>query len=92
MKRPVFSFRPNMKNPDHETAWKVLESIPEGQKTGFMVQALLHEKEAGYLEELIRKIIREELGSISISMDGKCVPEEAVPEAFLDFISMLQEE
>lgn len=91
MKRPVFSFRPNLKNPDHRAAWEILESVPEGQKTSFVVQAVLHEREAGDLEKLIQKTVREELDGRSI---GSCEEkeEEAVPEPFLDFVSMLQEE
>ena len=30
MSRPVFSFRPNLKNPEHEKAWQLLMEIPTG--------------------------------------------------------------
>lgn len=36
MRRPVFSFRPNMDNPEHRQAWEILQSVPEGQKNQFV--------------------------------------------------------
>ena len=92
MSRVVFSFRPNLKNPDHKAAWEILERVPEGQKTGFVVQAVLHEREAGYLENLIRRAVREELNDRSIRISGENEAEATVPEQVLDFISMLQDE
>ena len=46
MRRPVFSFRPNMENPDHREAWRILKGIPEGQKNLFLVQAILQKDQA----------------------------------------------
>lgn len=92
MKRPVFSFRPNLRNPDHEAAWEILENVPEGLKTSFVVQAVLHEKEAEYLERLIRKTVREELDGRSFGSCEDRKEPDTVPEPFLNFISMLQEE
>lgn len=45
MRRPVFSFRPNMDNPEHRQAWEILRSVPEGQKNQFVVSAILKSKE-----------------------------------------------
>ena len=39
----MFSFRPNMENPDHREAWRILKGIPEGQKNLFLVRAILRE-------------------------------------------------
>lgn len=96
MKRPVFSFRPNMENPDHRKAWEILSGIPNGQKNLFLVRAILKEQDTEYLQKVIRKTVREELENRSI--EGNRMSElrkqdhvEEVPEQVLDFISMLQE-
>ena len=96
----MFSFRPNMENPDHREAWRILKEIPEGQKNLFLVRAILNEHDTEYLQEIIRKTVREELESCS--MEGRQVfrsdrqeaasAAEEVPEQVLDFISMLQDE
>jgi len=41
MTRPVYSFRPNLKNPEHQRAWEKFQSVPEGQKSQYLVQAIL---------------------------------------------------
>ena len=41
MKRPVFSFRPNRKDRNHRKAWSILEKVPEGEKSQFVVDAIL---------------------------------------------------
>lgn len=69
-----------------------MESVPEGLKTSFVVQAVLHEKEAEYLERLIRRTVREELDGRSFGGCENNKESATVPEPFLDFISMLQEE
>lgn len=96
----MFSFRPNMENPDHREAWRILKGVPEGQKNLFLVRAILNEHDTEYLQEVIRKTVREELKSCS--MEGRKVfrsdRQEAVdltgevPAQVLDFISLLQDE
>lgn len=96
----MFSFRPNMENPDHREAWRILKGIPEGQKNLFLVRVILNEHDTEYLQEVIRKTVREELKSCS--MEGSKVlgsdrQETAdltgeVPDQVLDFISLLQDE
>ena len=61
MKRPVFSFRPNRKDRNHRKAWSILEKVPEGEKSQFVVDAILFYDQADALEQLIRKSVREEL-------------------------------
>lgn len=94
MKRPVFSFRPNMKDPNHRKAWEILQLVPEGGKTAYLVNSILRFHEQSVLEETVRRVVREEL-------EGKCLNTEAanqqerkdtIPEEMLDFLSMLQEE
>ena len=41
MNRPIFMFRPNLRNSEHRKAWKILQNVPEGQKNAFLVQAIL---------------------------------------------------
>ena len=41
MKRPKFMFRPNLQNADHRRAWELLQAVPNGQKSAFLVQAIL---------------------------------------------------
>ena len=41
MSRPLFMFRPNLRNAEHRKAWEVLQNVPEGQKSAFLVRAIL---------------------------------------------------
>ena len=41
MSRPLFMFRPNLQNKDHQKAWEILQGVPERQKSAFLVQAIL---------------------------------------------------
>ena len=45
MTRPVYSFRPNLKNPEHQRAWEKFQSVPEGQKSQYLVQAILEKED-----------------------------------------------
>ena len=47
VKRPVFSFRLNLDNPDHKKAWEILQSVPDGQKSSYLVQVILKDQENG---------------------------------------------
>ncbi len=95
--RPVFSFRPNLEDPDHKKAWEMLGSVPEGQKNQFLVKAILKRQETKELEEMIRKTVREELrraspegrreapgsGSVREMTDG-------IPDEMLAFLSQME--
>ena len=37
MTRPRYSFRPNLQNADHRQAWALLQAVPEGGKSAFLV-------------------------------------------------------
>lgn len=83
-----------MKDPNHRKAWEILQHVPEGEKTSYLVNTILRFHEQSVLEETIRRVIREEL-------EGKCLntgaanqqeQKDAVPEVMMDFLSMLQEE
>ncbi|WP_330582276.1 plasmid segregation centromere-binding protein ParR [Faecalicatena orotica] len=90
VKRPVFSFRPNMDIAEHRQAWELLSHVPEGQKNQYLVQAILRVQERGYLEKVIRKTVREELKS-----GGMTCPEvpvaDTIPDQMLDFLSKLDD-
>ena len=99
MSRPVFSFRPNPENPEHQRAWEILSSVPEGQKNLFLVRAILQEDLAQHLEELIRKAVREELEGIRLEkapvLAGPGVLKQEVqkpeiPNQMLDFLSQIE--
>ena len=79
VKRPVFSFRLNLDNPD-------------GQKSSYLVQVILKDQENNQLEKSIRQAIREELAGVSISDSGKSVSKkEEIPSQMLDFLSGLED-
>ena len=60
MNRPHFLFRPNMQNEDHKRAWRLLQEVPEGQKSAFIVRAILQMDQEDRLETMLRRVIREE--------------------------------
>ena len=95
MKRPVFSFRPNMKEPNHRKAWAILNNVPEGEKTAYLVGAILAFDQGVNLEEMVRRAVREEMASRNLVADRKQSelqePDE-IPEEMFEFLSALQEE
>ena len=52
MSRPVFSFRPNLKNPEHEKAWRLLLEVPAGQRNQYLVDVILEKDERETLTEI----------------------------------------
>ena len=84
-------FRPNLQNKDHQKAWEILQSVPEGQKSAFLVQAILETARKEELETALRRVLREELKAMS----SQPVPqqEEAIPQEMMGFLdSLLGEE
>lgn len=95
MSRPVFSFRPNLKNPDHRKAWEALLHVPDGRKSSYLVNAILAFEETDRLEKLVRKAVREELQGGTIQPDTekpRSTDRDDVPDEMFEFLSMLQEE
>ena len=66
MTRPVYSFRPNLKNPEHKKAWEKFQSVPEGQKNQYLVQAILEKENRKWMEEIIQKTIKESVRELNI--------------------------
>ena len=83
MTRPRFSFRPNLRNEEHRRAWAALQAVPEGQRSAFLVQAILQSVRQETLEDSLRRVLREERQAVFSQ------PEEAVPQEMLGFLDSL---
>ena len=94
MTRPVYSFRPNLKNPEHQRAWEKFPSVPEGQKSQYLVQAILEKEDRKWLEEVIQKTIKEsvrELGICGTTEQSTMKPSsEGIPDQMMDFLSQME--
>ena len=90
MSRPVFSFRPNLKNPEHEKAWRLLMEVAAGQRNQYLVDVIL-EKERETLRKLIQETVREELKSGGMERMPACEKEE-IPNQMLDFLFQMEQE
>ena len=92
VKRPVFSFRLNLDNPDHKRAWEILQHVQDGLKSSDLVQVILKEPENNQMDKSTRQAIREELAGVSISGAGESVSKkEEIPSQMLDFLSGLED-
>ena len=90
MTRPLYMFRPNLQNDDHRKAWEILQSVPEGQKNAFLVQAILATEQQEELEATLRRVLQEELKAVP----SQPIPqqEEAIPQEMMGFLGSLLEE
>ena len=91
MSRPVFSFRPNLKNPEHEKAWRLLMEVTAGQRNQYLVDVILEKEERETLRKLIQETVREELKS----GDMERIPaweKEEIPGQMLDFLFQMEQE
>lgn len=91
MSRPVFSFRPNLQNAEHQRAWEILCSVPEGQKNQYLVEAVLKMEDGKWLEKVIRETVREELkcGDVQHNVLQR---KEEIPNEMLDFLLQMENE
>ena len=89
--RPVFSFRPNLKNPEHEKAWQLLMEIPAGQRNQYLVDVILEQEERETLKRLIQEAVREELKSGDVERMSAQEKEE-IPGQMLDFLFQMEQE
>lgn len=91
MSRPVFSFRPNLQNAEHQRAWEILCGVPEGKKNQYLVEAVLKMEDGKWLEKVIRETVREELkcGDTTHSVPQKS---EEIPDQMLDFLYQMENE
>ena len=89
MNRPIFMFRPNLRNSEHRKAWEILQNVPEGQKNAFLVQAVLGTDQKEELEHLLRRIIREEIQAVPVSAASR---EDKIPQEMMGFLDSLLED
>lgn len=89
MNRPIFMFRPNLRNSEHRKAWEILQNVPEGQKNAFLVQAVLGTVQKEELERLLRRVIREEIQAVPVSAASQ---EDAIPQEMMGFLDSLLED
>ena len=90
MTRPLYMFRPNLQNEDHRKAWEILQSVPEGQKSAFLVRAILATEQQRELEATLRRILREELQAVPSPPVQQ--PEETIPPEMLGFLNTLMDD
>lgn len=91
MSRPVFSFRPNLQNPEHRKAWEILCSVPEGQKNQYLVEIILKMEDGKWLEKVIRETVREELKCGGLQQNVSSHKEE-IPNEMLEFLIQMEHE
>ena len=91
MSRPVFSFRPNLKNLEHEKAWQILMEVPAGQRNQYLVDVILEKEERETLRKLIQETVREELKSGGMERMPAYEKEE-IPDQMLDFLFQMEQE
>ena len=89
MNRPIFMFRPNLRNPEHRKAWEILQNVPEGQKNAFLVQGVLGTVQKEELEHLLRRIIREKIQAVPVSAASR---EDKIPQEMIGFLDSLLED
>lgn len=89
MNRPIFMFRPNLRNPEHRKAWEILQNVPEGQKNAFLVRAILGTVQKEELERLLRRVIREEIQAVPVSAASR---EDKIPQKMMGFLDSLLED
>lgn len=89
MNRPIFMFRPNLRNSEHRKAWEILQNVPEGQKNAFLVQAVLGTVQKEELERLLRRVIREEIQAVPVSASNR---EDKIPQEMMGFLDSLLED
>ena len=90
MSRPLFMFRPNLRNAEHRKAWEVLQNVPEGQKSAFLVRAILETVQKEDLETILRRVLREELKSVRSQPVEQ--PEVSIPQEMMGFLDSLMDE
>lgn len=90
MNRPNFLFRPNMQNEDHKRAWRLLQEVPEGQKSAFIVRAILQMDQEERLEKMLRRVLREE--QVAVIERTEAIQETALPDGMMGFLDALMDE
>lgn len=90
MNRPHFLFRPNIQNEDHRRAWRLLQEVPEGQKSAFIVRAILQMEQEERLESMLRRVLREEKVTVAEQTDSS--QKTGLPDGMMGFLDALMDE
>ena len=73
---------------DNDPVW--VAPVPEGQKSAFLVKAILDSTRQDALESTLRRILREELQAVPSQPVQQ--PEEAIPPEMLGFLNTLMDD
>lgn len=91
---PCVFVPPESEKPEHQRAWEKFQSVPEGQKSQYLVQAILEKEDRKWLEEVIQKTIKEsvrELGICGTTEQSTTNPSsEEIPDQMMDFLSQME--
>ena len=70
--------------------WALLQQVPPAKRKEFLVQSILAAEQTDRLEKSIRKVVREELQTASITTAVPSLPpDDAIPDSALNFLSTL---
>ena len=90
MKRPQYVFRPNLSDPQHRRAWALLQQVPSAKRKEFLVQAILAAEQTDRLEESIRKVVREELQVVTLTVAiPRTLATDIIPPSAINFLASL---
>ena len=83
---PRFSLRFNLSDPHQKTAWELLCSVPEGQRSAYVTELLYRSATQTDEDEHLRKIIREELAGLEFKPAKQ---KKEIPSQSLNFLAGL---
>lgn len=82
----------SMASPLQQEAWRILRTVPTGQRTDAVCQAVCRSCEENALLDAVRNIVREELRSVEFIQKTEQPQAGDVDENVLGFLLALQEE
>lgn len=81
----------SLASPQQREAWRILRSIPAGQRTDAVCRMVCRAHEQEVLLSAIRGLIREELKDLQLKTEPKTQAED-IDESVLGFLRSLQED
>ena len=81
-----------MASPLQQEAWRILRTVPTGQRTDAVCRAVCRSCEENALLDAVRNIVREELRSVEFIQKTEQPQAGDVDENVLGFLLSLQEE
>ncbi len=82
----------SMASPLQQEAWRILRTVPTGQRTDAVCRAVCRSCEENALLDAVRNIVREELRSVEFIQKTEQPQAGDVDENVLGFLLSLQEE